>query len=414
MQCIGREQVHDPAVEPYHATITKKSDVASNNQAAVIEYLETYKYDVAGNMKEMHHQPVDKGTPWAWTRSYTYTEESKLETRNFSNRLTSTTIQGYTETYRYEGSTSLAGCMTSMSSFANLNWDMDNRLRSITRQVVNDGTDATIWYVYDYNGDRIRKVIESEAQSNEQPKVLKDIQYLPLLQMELNFNGQRVGVKSKITSTAGNIGGSTAAVVEMTSTEKTPDPKPLIRYQTGSAMETDDQGSLISYEEYSPFGTTTYVAARNSIDAPSRYRYAKYDRDTETGLYYCKARFYAPWICRWLSADPWGSVDGPNLYAYCGNDLINHSGRRGTMRNQSQQPGWRMQNLVPHFFRRGNGNAQENNRNSGPSGVNRGQAQNRNGIGQAYDRLNADENQANEVDPHLDIERAWSVSWMTL
>ncbi|KAL7904169.1 hypothetical protein GGI35DRAFT_490755 [Trichoderma velutinum] len=404
VQCIGREQVHDPAVEPYHATVTKKSDVASNYQAAVVEYLETYKYDVAGNMKEMHHEPVDKGISRAWTRSYTYTEESKLETRNFSNRLTSTTIQGYTETYRYEGSAGSVGCMTSMSGFANLIWDMDNRLRSITRQVVNDGTGATTWYVYDYNGDRIRKVVESEALSNEQPKVLKDIQYLPLLQMELNFNGQGVVVKSKIMSTVGNIGGSTAAVVEMTSTEKTPDPKPLIRYQTGSGMETDNQGSLISYEEYSPFGTTTYVAARNSIDAPSRYRYAKYDRDTETGLYYCKARFYAPWICRWLSADPWGSVDGPNLYAYCRNDPINHSDPRGTMRNQSQQPG-RMQNLVSLFFRRGNGNAQENNSNSGPSRVNRGQAQNRNGIGQAYDRLNADENQANEVDPHLDIER---------
>jgi insecticidal toxin complex protein TccC len=29
-------------------------------------------------------------------------------------------------------------------------------------------------------------------------------------------------------------------------------------------------------------------------------------------------RYYAPWLQRWISADPEGAVDGPNLYAYVG------------------------------------------------------------------------------------------------
>lgn len=211
-----------------------------------------------------------------------------------------------------------------MSGFASLTWDLDNRLRSVTRQNVKEGTGATTWNVYDFNGDRVRKVMESEARLEEQPRVFKDVKYLPLLEKEMNFNGQGEVVKSKTTSIVGENARSSTALVEMASTTEISDPKPLIRYQPGSGMETDDQGSLVTYEEYSPFGTTTYAATRNNIDAPSRYRYAKYERDTETGLDYCKARFYAPWLCRWLSADPWGAVDGPNLYAYCGNDPVNH------------------------------------------------------------------------------------------
>ncbi|GJC89485.1 tRNA nuclease WapA [Colletotrichum liriopes] len=95
-------------------------------------------------------------------------------------------------------------------------------------------------------------------------------------------------------------------------------------------METDDEGNLVSYEEYSPFGSTTYMAMGLKIRAPSRYRYAAYRRDSGTELYYCRARFYAPWICRWISADPLGSVDGPNLYAYCQDDPVNNRDPTGT------------------------------------------------------------------------------------
>lgn len=76
VQCIGREQILERGAAPYHTTVTTRGGVASENQAAVAEYLETYTYDVAGNM---HHEPVDSGTSQSWTRRYTYAEESRLE-----------------------------------------------------------------------------------------------------------------------------------------------------------------------------------------------------------------------------------------------------------------------------------------------------------------------------------------------
>ena len=52
-----------------------------------------------------------------------------------------------------------------------------------------------------------------------------------------------------------------------------------------------------------------------------------YDRDT--GLYYCKTRYYNPEWGRWLSPDDIEyldphSINGLNLYAYCFNDPINY------------------------------------------------------------------------------------------
>jgi RHS repeat-associated protein len=44
--------------------------------------------------------------------------------------------------------------------------------------------------------------------------------------------------------------------------------------------------------------------------------------DYETGLYYYRARYYNPYIGRFLQTDPIGYGDGINWYAYCGNNPL--------------------------------------------------------------------------------------------
>src|SRR5262249_37497386 len=53
-----------------------------------------------------------------------------------------------------------------------------------------------------------------------------------------------------------------------------------------------------------------------------RYRFIGKERGEESGLNYHAARYYAPWVGRWVSCDPAGLVDGSNLYQYVkGNPL---------------------------------------------------------------------------------------------
>ena len=52
-------------------------------------------------------------------------------------------------------------------------------------------------------------------------------------------------------------------------------------------------------EEYSPYGETVLGSY-----AHKRYRFAGRERDEESGLDYSQARYYAPWLARWISPDP--------------------------------------------------------------------------------------------------------------
>ena len=87
-------------------------------------------------------------------------------------------------------------------------------------------------------------------------------------------------------------------------------PDVLIRYQfsdhlESSCLELDSEAKVVSYEEYYPYGGTSYEAVRRVVEtSPKRYRYTGQERDEETGFYYNGARYYVPWLGRWTAPDP--------------------------------------------------------------------------------------------------------------
>ncbi|KAI5460964.1 65kDa B protein-domain-containing protein [Mariannaea sp. PMI_226] len=286
------------------------------------QYMETYGYDREGNIKWMTHAAPDIEGINSWTRNYFYEEQSLLndDPHIKGNRLSRTAIGDKHEgKYAYSGSAGRAGCMTTLPKFTELDWNMNNMLSFSSTQYVNSGTPERTYYVYDHSGNRVRKVTESAAKAGEEPRKQKETLFLTGVELQIRINGHDLWL-------ARVQGDSPLAVVEVTSNRA----KPLVRFQVGNGMELDDQAQLVSYEEYSPFGTVVYSAVYGDVEAPRMYRFAKYEHDRETGLYYCGQRYYCPWLGRWTSPDPLGDVDGPNLFAYTNNDPVNFHDPKGT------------------------------------------------------------------------------------
>jgi RHS repeat-associated protein len=84
-----------------------------------------------------------------------------------------------------------------------------------------------------------------------------------------------------------------------------------------SALEVDEQGNRITYEEYYAYGGTAFlVGIRKAEVDRKRYRYSGKERDDETGLYYYGARYYAPWMGRWCNVDPLKDPVDNNLFLF--------------------------------------------------------------------------------------------------
>lgn len=107
--------------------------------------------------------------------------------------------------------------------------------------------------------------------------------------------------------------------------------RPLVRVRIGDGMELDDSAQLVSYEEYSPFGSVVYSAVYGHVEAPRKYRFAMYEHYRETEPYHCGLRYYCPWLGHWTSPNPLGDVDGSNLYEYVMDNPVDMNDPEGTL-----------------------------------------------------------------------------------
>ena len=86
---------------------------------------------------------------------------------------------------------------------------------------------------------------------------------------------------------------------------------------------TDENGKVIKTYEYDSFGNE--VNPDRKDENPFRYCGEYYDKETDT--IYLRARYYQPYLGRFLTRDTYtGEEDDPlslHLYTYCGNDGVN-------------------------------------------------------------------------------------------
>jgi RHS repeat-associated protein len=84
--------------------------------------------------------------------------------------------------------------------------------------------------------------------------------------------------------------------------------------------------NTVQLYEYSVYGQV----AASDPNHPNPFLFTGRRFDTDTGLYYYRARYYNPYIGRFLQTDPIGYGDGMNPYRYCRNNPVAYKDPIGT------------------------------------------------------------------------------------
>ncbi len=283
---------------------------------AMRNYTQQYNYDAVGNILQIKHT-ADSGS---WTRNTVY------ETN--SNRLKSSAIGDHNFSYPHHAQ---HGFITALPHLEEINWNFKEEvIRTIRQRRSDGGIPETTYYQYDGSGQRIRKITENQAGPGTTPTRKDERIYIGGYETYRTYHNNTVNFERNCLSMMD--GDHRFVIVETILKNELPTPSPLeragerlVRYQLhnhlgSAALELDAAAQVISYEEYHPFGTTAYQANNTNIKATAkRYRYTGMERDEETELEYHSARYYLPWLGRWLSSDPIGIEGGMNVYEYCGN-----------------------------------------------------------------------------------------------
>jgi RHS repeat-associated protein len=249
---------------------------------------------------------------------------------NSSNELTSTSAASFT--YDNNGNTL---SRTDATGTRNYSWDFENRLTS----VLLPGTDGTVTFQYDPFGRRIQKTFTHNS-TTMVTNYLYDganvIQELDANGSELARYAQGPGIDEPLTE---------------------------FRSGTTSFYEQDGLGSVTSLSDATGALASTYVydafgnltASTGTLKNPFQYTGREYD--SETGLTYYRARYYDPFIGRFINEDPAELRGGQNnFYAYVWNSPLGFKDPNG----KQGVPGvgiaidisiWLGTHLVPGGFR---------------------------------------------------------------
>jgi RHS repeat-associated protein len=232
---------------------------------------ENYAYDGVGNR-----------TASQLSASYSY--------QRF-NRLANTSTANYS--YDVNGNLISKTDSTGTTQYA---WDFENRLRQVTLP-----SGMIVSYKYDALGRRIQRTPSTGVSTNfvyDGQDVIKDI----------NSDGSTVeylnglGVDNKLRLTDSRLAG----------------PLYFVRDHLGSTTGlTNSTGALVSQISYDSFGNA------NTGTSLTRYRYTGRECDSDTGLYYYRARWYDAKVGRFISEDPIGFGGGVNQFRYVGNNPQN-------------------------------------------------------------------------------------------
>ena len=244
-------------------------------------YKETYAYDPSGNMIRLRHT----------NGSNSFVRQFSLAPGN--NRLHSVTIGQSEFAYTHDAN----GNMTSETASRHFAWDHSDQMKSFRVQAGTAEPSVHALYLYDAAGMRVKKLVRKQGGQLESSIYVDEV-----FEHHRWQAGNATGENNYL-----HVMDDQQRIAQVRVGSAHPDDRgPAVQYHLGdhlgsSGVVVDRNGSFINREEYAPYGETSFGGF-----ARKRYRFTGKERDEESGFCYYSARYYAPWILRWISADPLG------------------------------------------------------------------------------------------------------------
>lgn len=272
-----------------------------NDDNRLANYTRHYTYDTGGNLTAIRHIAAES--------QRNFTREIHVDAAG--NRWLPANMgpdPDYGDYYDENGN------ITELEHLGGIAWNYRDNISSAVLLEREGGPNDAEYYVYDSAGQRVRRVKETlrtvgVVEYDEKIYLggveIKRIranstEELKRTTLHVMDDRKRIAVSHNwsLDTTNREINGPSDL-----NTNKT-------RYQYGNhldsaSLELDPTGNIISYEEYFPYGDTSFIAGTNQKEVKLKeYRYTGKEKDDSTGLYYFGARYYASWCGRWLSCDP--------------------------------------------------------------------------------------------------------------
>lgn len=280
-------------------------------------YLRTYTYDSGNNLTRIRHSASGSGNCHT-----TYITVSDSSNRAVLRSLAATPAE-------VEMHFGPSGEQLQLQPGQALAWTERGELLQVT-PVEREGAQDD-WEYYRYDA-RSQRVVKGSRRQTGSGTLTQRVVYLPGLELRTKSSGE-----SLQTVVSDNV-----RLLHWESGKPEGLSNDGLRYSyenlTGSSgLEVDEDGCIISVEEYYPYGGTSVWSGSSETEADYKtVRYSGKDQDA-TGLYYYGYRYYQTWAGRWTSADPAGTADGLNMYRMCRNNPVTFRDSNGLLTEKEIQ-----------------------------------------------------------------------------
>ena len=240
-----------------------------------------FDFDLAGQITSRFHAPIPDASFVHPTFAGTYDDDNRLLTVNAASVV------------HDDDGNMTSGAITATSGIVPLAYNSRNQLTSA------DG----VSYTYDAEGHR---------------RTMADASGTTRFVTDANANMSRLLVRHNPDGTETYFVYGLGLLYEVDEADTT---KTHHFDQVGSTIaRTDDNGEVIGRAEYSPYGQVTMETG--DMDTPFLYNGQWGIQSDANGLLNMRARYYSPYLMRFLNADPAGFSGGQNWFAYADGNPI--------------------------------------------------------------------------------------------